>query len=153
MTFWNTQSNFYHFQPRTIERFGAVYFLAPRSKAWSDVLTLVELLFTIPVTNAKLEKMFSKLKHIKTNCRSRLTETRLESLLRIADDGPKFSEYDVSSAMSLWAKGKMRRPKQSERSYKKRKSNKPKIPSLSDTSASSSSESDNDDSLFDETLE
>lgn len=38
-----------------------------RSKAWYDVLNLVKLLFTIPVTNVKLERMFLKLKHMKTN--------------------------------------------------------------------------------------
>ena len=76
-------------------------FLVPRSKAWSDVLTLVELLFMIPVTNAKLERMFSKLTHIKTNCQSRLTEICVDSLSRIAEVGPKFGDNDISSAMSL----------------------------------------------------
>ena len=94
-------------------------FSALRSKAWSDVLTLVELLFTIPVGNGKLERMFSKLKHIKTNCQSRLTEVRLDSFLKIAEDGPKFGDYDVSFAMSLWAKDKIRQPNQAERSIYK----------------------------------
>ena len=51
--------------------------------------------------------MFLKLKHIKTNCPSRLTEICLDSLLRIAEDSLKFGNYDVSSAMSLWAKDKI----------------------------------------------
>ena len=32
-------------------------FTAPRSKAWSDVLVMISLLFTVPVSNAKLERI------------------------------------------------------------------------------------------------
>ena len=78
--------------------------------------------------------MFSKLKNIKTNCWSRLTEIRLDSLLIIAEDDPKFGDYDIISAISLWAKDKIQRPNQAERGmYKQQKSNKPKIVSLSDS--------------------
>ena len=35
-------------------------FASPRSQAWKDVLLIIEFLFTIPVSNAKLERMFSK---------------------------------------------------------------------------------------------
>ena len=78
--------------------------------------------------------MFSKLKHIKTNCWSRLTEICLGSLLSTAEDDPKFGNYDISSAISLWAKDKIQRPNKAERSiYKQQKSNKPKIVSLSDS--------------------
>ena len=37
-------------------------FTSPRNQTWKDLLILVELLFTIPVSNAKLERMFSKMK-------------------------------------------------------------------------------------------
>ena len=68
--------------------------------------------------------MFLKLKHIKTNCPSRLTEICLDSLLIIAEDSLKFGNYDVSSAMSLWAKDKIWQPNQAERTtYKQRKLN------------------------------
>ena len=78
--------------------------------------------------------MFSKLKNVKTNCWSRLTEIRLDSLLIIAEDDPKFGDYDIISAISLWAKDKIQRPNQAERGmYKQQKSNKPKIVSLSDS--------------------
>ena len=44
-------------------------FGAPRSKGWSDVLLMIRLLLSVRVSNAKLERMFSKLKRIKTNFR------------------------------------------------------------------------------------
>ena len=54
-------------------------FTSPRSSAWKDVLLLVELLFTVPISNAKLERMFSKLKQVKTLHRAALSQRRLES--------------------------------------------------------------------------
>ena len=42
-------------------------FTAPRSKGWSNVLVMIKLLFTVPVSNAKPERMFSKLKPLKIN--------------------------------------------------------------------------------------
>ena len=40
-------------------------FTSQKKNEWSDVLLLAELLFSVPVSNAKLERMFSKLKRIK----------------------------------------------------------------------------------------
>ena len=98
--------------------------------------------------------MFSKLKHIKTNCQSRLTEVRLDGFLKIAEDGPKFEDYDVSFAMSLWAKDKIRQPNQAERSiYRQWKSNKPKIASLSDSEPSNSEDGNKNEGLFEKTMD
>ena len=47
----------------------------------SNVLHIIELLLITPVTNAKLERMFSQLNHVKTDCRNRLGQERLEHLL------------------------------------------------------------------------
>ena len=83
-------------------------FSSPRSKNWKDVLILVELLFTIPICNAKLERMFSKLKYVKTEFRCSLSTNRLENLLRIFESGPSVEEYDV---MHFLIKLKLRRRK------------------------------------------
>ena len=42
-------------------------FVALRTKGWSDVLLMIRLLFMVPVSNAKLERIFSKLKRVKIN--------------------------------------------------------------------------------------
>ena len=55
---------------------------------WSNILGLVELLFCIPVTNGHVERVFSTLKHIKTNLQSSLSEDHLDDLLKISVDGP-----------------------------------------------------------------
>ena len=54
------------------------FFMATRSKGWSKVALMVRLLFTVAVTNAKLERKFPKLKRVKTNFRCSLGVKRLE---------------------------------------------------------------------------
>ena len=62
-------------------------FMAPRGKGWSDVLLMIRLLFTVPVSKAKLERMLSKLKRVKINFRCSLGVKRLENILRIMEEG------------------------------------------------------------------
>ena len=40
-------------------------FTSPRCTTWKDILLLIKLLFTIPTSKVKLERMFSKLKQVK----------------------------------------------------------------------------------------
>ena len=54
------------------------FFTVTRSKGWSKVVLMVRLLFTVAVTNATLERMFPRLKHVKTNFRCSLCVKRLE---------------------------------------------------------------------------
>ena len=63
-------------------------FTTPRKAEWEEILTLIRLLFTIPISNAKLERLFPKLKRIKTNLRCSLGNVRVENLLRILEEGP-----------------------------------------------------------------
>ena len=128
-------------------------FASPCSQAWKDVLLIIELLFTIPVSNAKLERMFSKMKHVKTLLRASLSEKKLESILRINEEGPDFLEYDPMSAIELWASEKNRRPNQEKRkSYKPRESKKRKFSSLSDSDTESEEDNneETDITLFDD---
>ena len=109
-------------------------FNCPRCSIWSDVLILIELLFTIPISNAKLERMFSKLNQVKTLQHCNLSQIRLENLLRIAEEGLAVERYDVTPAMKIWANEKVRCPKETKRKqYEKRKSEKHKLSSLSDS--------------------
>jgi hypothetical protein len=47
------------------------------------VLLLVELLLSIPISNAKVERMFSLMNRVKTDFRASLTENTLNNLIRI----------------------------------------------------------------------
>ena len=126
---------------------------SPHSQAWKDVLLIIELLFTIPFSNAKLERMFSKMKHVKRLLRASLSEKKLESILRINEEGPDFLKYDPMSAIELWASEKNRRPNQEKRkSYKPGESKKRKFSSLSDsdTESEEGNNEETDITLFDD---
>ena len=97
-------------------------FTSPKKNEWSDALLLVELLFSIRVSNTKLERMFSKLKRIKTIFRASLSSTRVENLLRIVEDGLLLVEYNMISAAEAWAAEKYRHPNQQPRKTYKKKS-------------------------------
>ena len=76
-------------------------FSSPRCKNWSAALTLIELLFTLPISNAKLERIFSKLKRVVTADRASL-KGRLEDILRIMEEGLSWEVYNPVGAISLW---------------------------------------------------
>lgn len=105
-------------------------FTTPNSAQWNDMLIMIRLLFTIPISNAKLERLFSKLKRIKTAFRSSLGFVRLENLLRILEEGPPIEEYDPTSAIELWASQKNRRLNQKPRNQYKSHEMKRKADSL-----------------------
>ena len=69
-------------------------FRAPKRKVSSNVLLMIRILFTVPVTNAKLERMFSKLKHVKTNFCCSLGVKGLKNILRITEDGSSWETFD-----------------------------------------------------------
>ena len=96
-------------------------FDSSRSEGWSMVLLLAELLFSIPISNAKVERLFSMMNRIKTDSRATLGESTLNSLIRISMEGPKFEEYDPTSAIHLLADITTRRPRQKRRKKNKRK--------------------------------
>ena len=79
------------------------------SKKWTNILSLAELLFCLPMANGHVERLFSSLKLIKTDRRSCLGEDHLDHLVRISADGPPLAEWDETAAVQLWWKSKTRR--------------------------------------------
>ena len=80
-----------------------------------QLLLLVELLFCFPVSNAKVERLFSLMNRVKTDCRSSLKEQCLNSLIRIGMEGPSCEEFDPTVSIETWAYSSQttRRPHQS----------------------------------------
>ena len=69
------------------------------------VLLLVELLLSIPISNAKVERMFSLMNRVRTDFRASLSENTLNNLIRIQMEGPPLEEFDPTPAIQLWAMG------------------------------------------------
>ena len=68
-------------------------FLAPNALEWSNILTLVQLLFTLPVSNVKLERIFSTLKILMVDKQSSLGNDLLDDLLVLNTDCISLKEF------------------------------------------------------------
>ena len=91
------------------------------SRKWPTVLLLSELLFSLPITNSKVERMFSSLKVIKTDRRTSLQITTLDDLMEINVEGPSPESFPAEQAVNLWWSDRSRRPNQTPRNkYKPR---------------------------------
>ena len=92
------------------------------SSKWKNILPLIQLLFSVPICNAKLERLFSKLKRTKNDARCSLGEERLTNVLRIQEEGPPLGSFDATPVVQMWQSQKVRRPNQKRRKkYRARK--------------------------------
>ena len=79
------------------------------------MLTLATLLFSLPASNAKLERVFSQVNVIKTNKRTLLLNDTLDDLLLVTSQNIPVEEFCADSAIELWWRSKLRRPDQRPR--------------------------------------
>ena len=101
-------------------------FHAPCSSEWANILVLAELLFSLPASNGKLERVFSLLGVIKVNKRLLLSNEILNDLLLLNSEKIPLDKFDPNPAIDLWWSAKARRPSQKSRKlYKPRKSDQP----------------------------
>ena len=66
-----------------------------------NVLHLFEILFVMPFTNAKLERMFSQMLRVKSDWHNHLTRDHLDSLLWI-NEGESLKMFNLKSAINFW---------------------------------------------------
>ena len=72
-----------------------------------NVLHLFEILFVMPFTNAKLERMFSRMLRVKSDWRDQLTRDHLDSLLWINVEGEILEMFNPEPAVNLWFNDKV----------------------------------------------
>ena len=90
-------------------------FHSPCAEQWSNILTLAELLFSLPASNGKLERCFSTLKLIKADRRCSLSNDTLDDLLILNTDRVPLQDFNPGAAIDLWWKSKIRRLNQPPR--------------------------------------
>ena len=78
-------------------------------KECENVLHVIEILLIIPFTNAKVERLFSRMNRVKTIERNRLGRDRLDLYLRVGEEGPDIEEFDPGIVIDLWFSEKVRR--------------------------------------------
>ena len=76
--------------------------ISPDSSRWPNILVLSELLFSLPFSNGKVERIFSMLKLVKTDRRTNLHTDTLQDLLEIQVEGPALENFCPSDAVNLW---------------------------------------------------
>ena len=77
-------------------------------KECRNVLDIFELFLIYPFTNAKLERMFSRMNRIKNDWRSSLSRDQLDVLLHISEDGPSLEEFNPDASIDCWYTDKVR---------------------------------------------
>ena len=94
---------------------------SPNASSWTNILALVQLLFTLPVSNGKLERVFSTLKVIKVDKRSSLSNEVLDDLLMLNTNPCSLKDFNPDESIHRWWEDKTRRPNQQPRKdYAKR---------------------------------
>ena len=71
---------------------------SPDAVKWPNVLIV---LFSLPFSTAKVERLFSTLKIIK-NERTSLGSSTLSNLLEVNAEGPTLANFSADSAVNLW---------------------------------------------------
>ena len=80
-----------------------IVFILLDARAGRIILTLIKILLVIPIQNAKVERMFSKMRRVATADRALLAEAHLEGILRMMEEG-LLEVYNPIDAISIWAK-------------------------------------------------
>ena len=99
-------------------------------EAWTRILTndsaqkdcenifhVIEILLVTPFTDAKVERMFSRMNRVKSDWRNHLNRDTLDDLLRIGEDGPTLDDFDPNPAIDMWFSDKVRRLKTGRHKY------------------------------------
>ena len=114
-------------------------FHSPNASDWTNVLKLARLLFSLPVSNGKLERVFSTMKNIKVEKRSSMSNELLDDLLVINVEKVNVEDFRADHSIELWWKAKTRRPNQQPRKeYRKKQREIQNTDSSSDTDSNSS---------------
>ena len=77
-------------------------FYAPCASEWTNVLALPELLFSLPASNGIVERVFSRLKIIKSDKRTLLANDTLNDLLTVSMMNWSLKDFDPDKATDLW---------------------------------------------------
>ena len=69
---------------------------------FKNLVAIAQLLFSLPFSTAKVERLFSRLKLIKTDRRTSLSQKTLSDLLEVSVEGTELENFDSSAAVQLW---------------------------------------------------
>ncbi|XP_062615059.1 uncharacterized protein LOC134276793 [Saccostrea cucullata] len=68
----------------------------------SNILSLADLVLSLPPTSVFNERSFSHMKLIKSDKRSRMSSQTLSEIMTIKTESPNIQEFNPADAISLW---------------------------------------------------
>ena len=72
------------------------------SSIYPNIMFLIEVCLTLPVSTATVERSFSDMKQVKTRLRSRLLPESLDHLMRVAIEGPNIKDVNFDKVADIW---------------------------------------------------
>ena len=76
----------------------------PDVATWPNLLVMYHLLFSLPFSTGKVERLFSSFKVIKNERGASLSVSTLNDLMEVKTEGPSLSNFSSDVAMDLWWK-------------------------------------------------
>ena len=83
----------------------------------NNIMQIFEILLIVPFTNAIVEHLFSRMNRVKTDFRNRLSRSRLDTCLRVGEEGSDIKNFDPDRVINHWWIEKERRLKSGPRDY------------------------------------
>ena len=122
------------------------------SSEFKNIFHIIEIMLILPFTNAKVERMFSRMNRTKTDWRNRLNRDSIDALLRIGEEGPSVKDFNPDQGIERWYNAKVRRLTAQPNKYSKRQKSSSSSASvnLSSFVLSDLESSDDENTLFDE---
>ena len=72
------------------------------STLYPNIMFLMQVVVTFPVTTATVERSFSDMKQIKTRLRNRILPQSLDHLMRVAIEGPPLNQVNFDEIADIW---------------------------------------------------
>ncbi|XP_067668254.1 zinc finger protein 862-like [Haliotis asinina] len=81
----------------------------PYKTDFCNILHIVRIMLTLPISSAECERAFSAQKRIKSDVRSCLSVQRLSDLILISSEGPDLAEFNPEKSVNKWMSNGKRR--------------------------------------------
>ena len=68
----------------------------------NNIMHIFEILLIVPFTNTIVERLFSRINRVKTDFRNRLSRSRLDTCLRVGEEGSGIKNFDPDRVINYW---------------------------------------------------
>ena len=88
---------------------------------YQNIMHIFKILMIVSFTNAIVQRLFSRINRVKTDVCNRLSRSRLDTCLRVGEDGPSIKDFEPDCVIDRWWTEKERRLKSRPHNYPTKK--------------------------------